>query len=616
MRFLAIALVLTALSMPLNESVADVPEFMSYQGLLRDGVGDPVPDGNYTLTFRLYDVETGGAALWTETQTVAVADGVFNAKLGKVVPLSSLEFDVPYWLGISVGADPELAPRVELATVPYAGHAAYADHSLEGDDDWQYDGDNIYHDVGRVGIGLSVMDARLDVLAGNEICADFSNGAEAGNFTLRARNGGGTAGGFYSGSVGTPYPTTPSAVYAFGGYGYRGGFFVAQGDEEGLLAQSQGTGPALRGWAFGTGHSGYFTGGQGVYCDDQIEMAGFKMSPGAVSGYVLTADASGVGTWQPGAGGGDITAVYAGNGLLGGATSGDAHLGVGAGTGIEVTSDAVGLALPYSSGSAYDSRFVNELQASSVNSSMITDGQVRLDDMENVFQFGSDSWYWSQTTGHFEIEHTGSNYPVMILRNQNATTDGDCLYLEGGPSIGHTTYVFYSNTYNGKAAQFTKFNDDDRYCVQINGDSSSSEGLYVSGTIVSTAPFARSVETSRGREPVFGVEASEPEVVASGRARLTGGAADVAFDRMFAESVSGDADVRVTVTPIGGWSALYVESTGPEGFSVRSASGSTEIDFYWTATGRSSVALDGASITLPDPDEERRIEAAKTSRRG
>jgi hypothetical protein len=176
--------------------------------------------------------------------------------------------------------------------------------------------------------------------------------------------------------------------------------------------------------------------------------------------------------------------------------------------------------------------------------------------------------------------------------------------------------VFYSNTYNGKAAQFTKFNDDDRYCVQINGDSSSSEGLYVSGTIVSTAPFARSVETSRGREPVFGVEASEPEVVASGRARLTGGAADVAFDRMFAESVSGDADVRVTVTPIGGWSALYVESTGPEGFSVRSASGSTEIDFYWTATGRSSVALDGASITLPDPDEERRIEAAKTSRRG
>lgn len=615
MRHLSIVFVLAVLAIPFTHGAADVPEFMSYQGLLRDGVGDPVPDGAYHVTFQLYDVEIGGSPLWTEIQTVTTTDGVFNAKLGKVTPLNTLDFLVPYWLGITVGGDPELSPRVELATVPYAGHAAFADHSLEGDDDWRFDGDNIYRDVGNVGVGTSTMDARLDVVTGDQICADLSNGSEGGNFTIRARNYGGTAGGFYAGSVGNPYPTNPSAVYAFGGPGFRGGFFVAQGDEEGLLAQSQGSGPAFHGWAFGTGYSGYFTGGQGVYCDNQIEMVGFKMPSGAVPGYVLTSDASGVGTWQPAAGGGDITAVYADDGLFGGATSGEAHVGVGAGTGIEVTTDAVGLTLPYSSGSAYDARFVNEGQASSVTSSMITDGQVSFADMQNIFEIGSSTWYLGQTTGHISIDHSGANYPAVYINNTTDANDGDCLYLASGSSAGHTTYVLYSNTYNGKAAQFSKFTDDNAYAVEINSASSTSEGLYVIGTIVSTGLRIRSERTSRGQEPIFGVEAAEAAVVASGRARLVAGIADVAFDRMFSESVSGDADVRVTVTPIGGWSALYVESTGPEGFSVRSAGGAADIDFYWTAAGTSKDGLDRAAITLPDPEEEQRIEAAKRSRR-
>jgi hypothetical protein len=615
MRHLPILLALLVLAIPLTSGVADVPEFMNYQGLLRDSIGSPVTDGSYTLTFRLYDVETGGTALWTEGQTVDVAGGILNVKLGKVTPLTGLEFDVPYWLGITVEDESELTPRVELATVPYAGHAAYADHCEETDDDWAFNGDDIFREVGNVGIGVVTPSARLDVLAGDARAARFQNGSELGNFTTLAQNLGGTAGGFYAGEVpGDVYPGTPSAVFAYSGPGHRAGFFVSSGDEAGLLAQSQGTGAALHGWAYASGYSGYFTGGQGVYCDDRIEMAGFKMPTGAGFGRVLTSDGSGVGTWQASSGGG-IAAVYADDGLVGGATSGDAHLDVGAGTGIEVTSDAVGLTAPYSSGSAYDARFVNEAQANSVNSSMITNGQVGFADMQNVFDIGSNTWYWSQTTGHFNIDHTGSSYPVMSINNGSNANDGDCLYLSSnGSSAGTSTYVLFSSTYRGKAGQFSKFSDDGQYAVYINGASSMSEGLYVSGTIVSTTPIVRSVKTSRGHEPVFGVDAAEPEVVASGRAQLAGGKADVAFDRMFAESVTRDGDVRVTVSPISGWSALYIERTGPEGFSVRSAAGETDIDFYWTAVGRSKDAVDRATIVLPDPEEERRIEAAKMNR--
>ena len=112
-------LVLSASLAAAPPSPAAVPETMSYQGVLTDGAGVPVPDGFYDLTFNLYDAPTGGTALWSEAQNgVAVTAGGFSVLLGSVVPLA-LPFDASYHLGISVGTDPELEPRIPLASSPY-----------------------------------------------------------------------------------------------------------------------------------------------------------------------------------------------------------------------------------------------------------------------------------------------------------------------------------------------------------------------------------------------------------------------------------------------------------------------------------------------------------------
>ena len=302
-RATALAAVVFALVFCVN-AAADVPEIMSYQGVLRDGSGNPVPDGSYNVTFRLYDVETGGTALWSEGQPLTATGGIINAYLGSVVPLNTLEFDVPYWLAIAIEYGPELTPRTPLTTAPYAGHAAFADRCDEADEDWEINGDDIHHDVGNVGIGLYPTDARLDVGTAVGIAGDFSNNASGSQFTVRVANGGGTAGGFFANQNPTSYPSTPVAVYGSGAYGAGGGFFYSS-NGVGVRAATFSGIAGLEASHSGTGYSARFLGGSGISVQGEVETDGFRMDTGAGSGYVLTSDISGVGTWQPASGGAD-----------------------------------------------------------------------------------------------------------------------------------------------------------------------------------------------------------------------------------------------------------------------------------------------------------------------
>ncbi|HRK58512.1 MAG TPA: hypothetical protein PLI74_02630, partial [Candidatus Kapabacteria bacterium] len=104
---------------------AQIPKLISYQGILTDRSGDPVADGVYIVTLRLYDVSTSGTPLYEEQLNVQAIGGTFNAILGRTTPLT-LNFDKQYYLGITLQGQQEFAPRTILVTVPYAFNAENA----------------------------------------------------------------------------------------------------------------------------------------------------------------------------------------------------------------------------------------------------------------------------------------------------------------------------------------------------------------------------------------------------------------------------------------------------------------------------------------------------------
>jgi hypothetical protein len=104
---------------------AAVPATVSFQGSLRNKAGQPItsPAAGTPVTFALYTAVSGGAAVWTENQSVHATLGVFPASLGSVTPLT-IPFDKPYWLGIKVtGEAAEMTPRLPLQSVAYALNA-------------------------------------------------------------------------------------------------------------------------------------------------------------------------------------------------------------------------------------------------------------------------------------------------------------------------------------------------------------------------------------------------------------------------------------------------------------------------------------------------------------
>jgi hypothetical protein len=107
--------------------VAQVPRAVSFQGILVDATNKPLPDGPRQMRISMYATVSGGAPLYTEMHSATLKDGLFNVIIGSVNPIPpSIEFDKPYYLGISVDGGSEMTPRTPFTSVPYALQASRA----------------------------------------------------------------------------------------------------------------------------------------------------------------------------------------------------------------------------------------------------------------------------------------------------------------------------------------------------------------------------------------------------------------------------------------------------------------------------------------------------------
>lgn len=166
--------------------ITSVPRTMSYQGFLKDAGGQPVTD-TLEITFRIYDVELGGSALWTEAVAdISIIEGKFTAVLGETLPIN-LSFDVDYWMSLQVEGDAlEMTPRLKLHMSSYAARSdtsEYASNSdfLDGLDSGDFAGAVHNHDDEYVNEGQADAISSAMILDSSIQFGDIGqNGAGAG----------------------------------------------------------------------------------------------------------------------------------------------------------------------------------------------------------------------------------------------------------------------------------------------------------------------------------------------------------------------------------------------------------------------------------------------------
>ena len=208
---------------------AQIPQLINYQGLLFDpATGTAVLDDTYSITFAIYNASAGGSDIWHETHNLETKNGLYSVTLGSITPLTpDILSGTEKFLGIKVGADPEMTQRKRIVSVAYAilsedaaklegRHAADfadADHNHDtryysktelnvsdgdppnqgsnrmswdnlkdmpagfadgvdnggtgGDSDWTVSGENMYAGVpGNVGIGETTPERKLHIDSG------------------------------------------------------------------------------------------------------------------------------------------------------------------------------------------------------------------------------------------------------------------------------------------------------------------------------------------------------------------------------------------------------------------------------------------------------------------
>jgi len=178
---LALALLCVVSISASAQAATGVNRTIPYAGYLKDASsGNAAPNGQYSIVFKLYDVASGGEALWTETQSlITITNGTFAVVLGSVTTFPpGVDFNTDnLYLTMAVGTGAEMSPRQRLGAAPYSMNADTTDgiHITSGTAGYLPKfgtggltiggSSSLYDDgTGKVGIGTTTPGNKLEVV--------------------------------------------------------------------------------------------------------------------------------------------------------------------------------------------------------------------------------------------------------------------------------------------------------------------------------------------------------------------------------------------------------------------------------------------------------------------
>ena len=508
-----------------------VPEKMNVQGYMTASDPKDTLTGAHPMRFGLWTTASGGSELWNWSGSLQFQAGLFSTTLS--IPASHFASGDPRWLEVQVESQ-TLSPRVEVTS------AAFAYRSIKSDT-------ASYASSANIPDG-SVTTAKL-----------------ADNVVTSAKIADGTiaAGDIGSGAVATAKIAANAVTTAK----------IERNANSGYVLTSNGGGsdPSWQTVPSAPSHQGDVTGPHNATVISTGAVTSAKIQDGTVAAADLATTGVSSGTYGDATHVGQFTVNTKGQLTSASSVALDVpshdHTASGDVTGtvtgtLNIASYAV---------------TTTKIATSAVTEAKIADDAVSYGKLENPFMVSGDQYF-----------QRSSGYPTVSVRNTATSGDADALYARSLSSNSSGTWCLSAVTQRGIAIYAQKNYDDGAYALYVDasGSGASAEGIYTDGRLVADGGKSTVVRTSRGKEALFCIESPEEEFYSCGSAKLVGGVAEVAFDRLYSEAVSAQIPLRIIVTPKDEWSGIYATSVTTRGFVARAGAGSMESSFDWIAVGR------------------------------